>query len=73
MNKPIKVLYFDTAATTPVAPEILARMVESLSSEDGYANPSSLAHLPGQAAAAIVEAARAEIAAELGCKAISEK
>lgn len=68
MNRPIKVLYFDTAATTPVAAEVLARMVESLSSEDGYANPSSLAHLPGQAAAAVVEAARAEIAAELGCE-----
>ena len=30
MNRLTKVLYFDTAATTPVASEVLARMVESL-------------------------------------------
>ncbi len=61
------VLYFDAAATTPVAPEVLERMVESLSSADSYANPSATAHLPGQTAAAVINAARAEIAAELGC------
>ncbi len=68
MNRHTKILYFDTAATTPVAPEVLVRMVEVLGSEDGYANPSSIAHLPGQDAAAIVEEARAVIANELGCE-----
>ena len=69
MNRSIRILYFDTAATTPVAPEVLARMVESLSSQDSYANPSSVAHLFGQTAAAVIDTARAEIAAELGCEA----
>ena len=62
------VLYFDTAATTPVAPEVLERMVESLGSADSYANPSATTHLPGQTAAAVVAAARAAIAVELGCE-----
>ena len=65
----MKPLYFDTAATTAVAPEVLARMVELLGGEGAYANPSSAAHLPGQAAAAVVALARVEIAAELGCEA----
>ena len=65
----VKPLYFDTAATTAVAPEVLARMVELLGGEGAYANPSSAAHLPGQAAAAVVALARVEIAAELGCEA----
>lgn len=61
-------LYFDTAATTPLAPEVLAHMVDVLSSPVAYANPSSTQHLPGQAAAALIESARADIAAELGCE-----
>lgn len=69
MDIPVKPFYFDTAATTPIAPEVLAQIVKHLSSEGGYANPSSTAHLPGQAAAAVVADARAEIAAELGCEA----
>lgn len=67
MSAPRKPLYFDTAATTPIAPEVLVQMVEQLGSEDCYANPSST-HLPGQAAAAVIAAARAEIAVELGCE-----
>jgi cysteine desulfurase len=62
------ILYFDTAATTRVAPEVVAAMVEQLNSADRYANPSATAHQPGQAAAAVVAQARAEIAAELGCE-----
>ena len=61
-------LYFDTAATTAVAPEVFARMAELLTSPCAYANPSSSSHLPGQAAADLVALARAEIAAELGCE-----
>ncbi|MGZ8249858.1 cysteine desulfurase family protein [Methylomagnum sp.] len=64
-NAPPHPLYFDTAATTPLAPGVLARMVEALT--DIHANPSSSQHLPGQAAAALIESARADIAAELGC------
>lgn len=62
-------LCFDTAATTPVAPEVLRRMVDVLSGGAGLsANPSSSHHVPGQLAASVVAAARAEIAAELGCE-----
>lgn len=68
MKSPRPPLYFDTAATTQVAPEVVARMVELLGDTGTYANPSSAVHLPGQAAAAVVAEARAEIAAELGCE-----
>lgn len=61
-------LYFDTAATTRIAPEVLAAMVRQLSCPQTFANPSSAAHVPGRAAAAVVESARAEIAAELRCE-----
>jgi cysteine desulfurase len=66
LNIPPHPLYFDTAASTPIAPEVLVRMVAYLQGVD--ANPSSTAHWPGQGAAAVVSAARAEIAAELGCE-----
>lgn len=62
------VLYFDTAATTPVAPEVVTQMVSVLTSPDGDANPSAL-HQPGQSAAARIAAARAAVAAEFGCEA----
>lgn len=60
------VLYFDTAATTPVAPEVLTQMVAVLNSPDGDANPSAI-HRPGQIAARVA-AARTAIAAEFGCE-----
>lgn len=62
-------LYFDTAATTSIAPEVVAVMVEQMNSAATFANPSSTAHGPGREAATLVEAARAQIAAELGCEA----
>lgn len=60
-------LYFDTAATTRIAPEVLSAMVAQLENADGFANPSSAAHVPGQVASLVVEEAREEVAAELGC------
>lgn len=62
-------LYFDTAATTRIAPQVLTAIMEQLASLESFANPSSAAHLPGQVAASVVERARAELAAELGCEA----
>lgn len=62
-------LYFDTAATTQMAPEVLAAMVEHLGNAATFANPSSTAHVSGRAAASIVEMARLQIAVELGCEA----
>lgn len=62
-------LYFDTAATTRIAPQVLAAMVEQLNGTVTFANPSSSAHASGRAAAAIVEKARAQVASELCCEA----
>ena len=57
-------LYFDTAATTFVDPDVIADMLDVLHNSD--ANPSS-SHLFGQRAAALVAGARGTIAGELGC------
>ncbi len=57
-------IYLDYNATTPVAPEVLAAMLEAL--RDGWGNPSS-AHAYGRRARAAVERAREQVAALLGC------
>ena len=61
-------LYFDTAATTRIAPEVVAAMVDQMSSATIFANPSSSSHSFGQAAASVVDIARSQIAAEFGCE-----
>ena len=58
-------VYLDNAATTPVDPRVAARMADVLLDGDAQANPSSL-HAPGRAAAALVEAAREQVAALVG-------
>lgn len=68
MPLPSKILYFDTAATTRLAPEVLDKMVQQLGSEELFANPSSISHRPGQLAAAVIDEARAQVACELGCE-----
>lgn len=60
-----KPLRFDTTATTCVAPEVRSEMMQVLEGSQGLVNPSSAQHLPGQAASAIVEAARRVAAAGL--------
>jgi len=60
-------MYFDTASTTRIAPEVVAMMVSCLEGGDCYANPSSV-HQPGLSAASVVESARKKMAAELGCE-----
>jgi cysteine desulfurase len=57
------VIDLDQQATTPLAPEARAAMLEWLGERD--ANPHS-AHRAGRAAKAAIEAARAEVAAVLG-------
>jgi cysteine desulfurase len=52
-------IYLDYQATTPLAPEALAAMLPWL--ESNFANPHS-AHVPGRAAKAAVEVARAQVA-----------
>lgn len=60
MRKPV---YLDYAATTPVAPEVAARMAECLTLEGTFANPASRSHLYGWQAEEQVEEARAQVAA----------
>ena len=55
-------IYLDYQATTPLAPEALDAMLPWL--RDQHANPHS-AHRPGRAAKAVVEVARAAVAALL--------
>ncbi|WP_309066616.1 cysteine desulfurase family protein [Microbacterium sp.] len=59
-------LYLDHAATSPVRPEVLAAMRPYLT--DVFGNPSSH-HTAGEAAAAALEDARAQVAAFLGMRA----
>jgi len=60
-----ELLYLDTAATTPVRREVLETMWPYLTGEFG--NPSSH-HRIGERAAHAVQAARATIAEQLGCR-----
>jgi cysteine desulfurase len=62
-------VYLDYAATTPVAPEVAARMAECLTREGTFGNPGSASHAYGEAASASVEAARAQLAAAVGAQA----
>lgn len=57
-------IYLDHNATTPLRPEVL-RVVERCLAED-FGNPSSL-HAFGQAARAVLEHARLQVARGLGC------
>lgn len=58
-------LYFDSAATTSLDPDVASAMFAALRSLHG--NPSSASHCFGQAAAQRVETCRASIAAEFRC------
>jgi cysteine desulfurase len=62
----VRHFYFDHNATTPVAPEALRSLSETMA--EVYGNASSI-HYFGQAAKQRLEAARREIAGVIGCKA----
>ncbi|MCF7971632.1 MAG: aminotransferase class V-fold PLP-dependent enzyme [Methylococcaceae bacterium] len=66
MNKPI---YLDYAATTPVAPEVAKCMMQHLTADGIFANPSSIQHCFGEQAEMAVENARSTMASYLHCKA----
>jgi len=55
-------IYLDYAATTPVDPRVAEKMAACLTLDGTFANPASQ-HAPGRAARALVEAARAQVAA----------
>ncbi len=59
-------LYFDSASTTPIDPEVVAEMTDALQSLLG--NPSAAAHGYGQAAARRVASCREQIADVFGCE-----
>ncbi len=63
MKRPI---YFDYAATTPAEARVAARMMECLTQEGTYGNPSSRSHLYGWEAEEQVERARQQLAELLG-------
>ena len=66
MNDHCKPIYLDYAATTPVDPRVVERMVECLGPGGCFANPASSSHAPGREARNRVEAARRDVAAMLG-------
>ena len=58
-------IYLDYNASTPIAPEVAAAMRSLI--DDAFGNPSSL-HWAGAPARKVVEAARSQVAALLGCQ-----
>jgi cysteine desulfurase len=62
-------VYLDHAATTPVDARVAARMADVLSSDTEFGNPASASHDYGDVAAALVESARAQVAAAVGAAA----
>jgi cysteine desulfurase len=63
---PRTTVYLDYAATTPVDPRVAARMAECLTQQGAFGNPGSTSHDYGEAAWALVEAARVQVAAAVG-------
>jgi cysteine desulfurase len=63
MNRPV---YLDYAATTPVDPRVAAAMAQCLTAEGEFGNPASASHQYGETAGALVETARAQVAASVG-------
>ncbi len=58
----------DYASTTPVDPRVAAAMAQCLTAEGEFGNPGSASHGYGHAAAALVEKARAQVAASVGAQ-----
>jgi cysteine desulfurase len=62
----LRPVYLDHAATTPVDPRVAAAMAQCLTEEGEFGNPASASHAYGDAARALVETARAQVAATVG-------
>jgi cysteine desulfurase len=69
MSAPVHPVYLDYAATTPVAPAVAERMAQCLTLDGTFGNPGSTSHAQGEAASALVEAAREQVAAAVGAQA----
>lgn len=61
-------IYLDYAATTPVDPRVADCMIECLRPGGAHGNPSSVSHEFGRRARALVEKARAQVAAAIGAR-----
>lgn len=61
-------IYLDYAATTPVDPRVADAMIECLRPGGPHGNPSSASHEHGRRARAVVEKARAQVAAAIGAR-----
>lgn len=61
-------IYLDYAATTPIDPRVADAMIECLRPEGMHGNPSSASHEHGRRARALVEKARAQVAATIGAR-----
>jgi cysteine desulfurase len=61
-------VYLDYASTTPVDPRVAAAMAQCLTAEGAFGNPGSASHGYGDAAAELVERARAQVAASVGAQ-----
>lgn len=61
-------VYMDNAATTPVDPAVATAMMECLTADGCFGNPSSTGHAVGNAARARVEKARAQVAKLIGAE-----
>lgn len=61
-------LYFDYAATTPVDARVIEAMVACLGHQANFGNPASSGHAFGQAARALVEQARQQVAERVGAQ-----
>jgi cysteine desulfurase len=62
----LRPVYLDHAATTPVDSRVAAAMAQCLTAEGEFGNPASASHSYGDAAGALVETARAQVAAAVG-------
>jgi cysteine desulfurase len=62
-------VYLDNAATTPLDPRVGEVMRAALAAGSALGNASAVNHAPGRRAAAIVEEARAQVAALVGASA----
>ncbi len=61
--------YLDCASTTPVDPRVAAQMAQTLTADGAFGNAGSAGHEYGERAAALIEAARAQVAAAVGAQA----
>jgi cysteine desulfurase len=66
MNSVSMPVYLDHASTTPVDARVAARMAEVLNSDTEFGNPAAASHNYGDIANALVEQARAQVAATVG-------